>query len=214
MNCQQFLHNVDAMAAGELDATGEARMRQHSAGCSQCMTSLRAAESVTQGVKMEKAPEPEAGFETRILRGAVGHPAARKSRPSSNWLPWGSAVAAALVAGMFIGSEFFASTPPSAKAPAQADTGTRQTVRLAFNSDEPVQNVTLTLELPPNVELVPFPGRHTVSWKVSLKPGDNILALPLNVLFPGQGTLVAHLDDGNKRQTFKADIGKTLEPSS
>ena len=77
-----------------------------------------------------------------------------------------------------------------------------------------MDNVTLTLELPPNAELAPFPGRQTISWTVDLKQGDNVLALPINVLFPGSGKLVAHLDDGTRRKTFSTAIPGNTEPSS
>ena len=89
-----------------------------------------------------------------------------------------------------------------------------KTVRLAFNSRKAMDNVTLTLELPPNAELAPFPGRQTISWTVDLKQGDNVLALPINVLFPGSGKLVAHLDDGTRRKTFSTAIPGNMEPSS
>lgn len=167
-------------------------------------------------------PEPSVDFESRVLAAATGGDPKKGNR---NWhIPaWSGAIAAALVVGVFIGGELSAPTSESQPVVVQESVSTveaisatpkQQTVKLAFNSHEAVENVTLTLELPPNMELTPFPGRHRVSWKVDLKPGDNLLALPLNVLFPGAGTLVAHLDDGNKRKTFRADIGKTKEPST
>src|SRR5690554_6405063 len=69
-----------------------------------------------------------------------------------------------------------------------------RTVRLAFTAGEPLDNVTLTLALPPQVELSGLPGQHRVSEQVSLEQGDNVLALPLKIRFPGAGELFAELD--------------------
>lgn len=221
MNCKHFLQDVDAMAAGELAEPVELEMRRHAERCGACARALSSARLMMEGIANERSPEPGPDFETRMLA------AAKQGEQSSvKWhrsLPvWSSAVAAALVVGIFIGSGF---SGPKEGADPVAQPGTtvvqgiaaspeQRTVRLAFTSKEAVDNVTLTLELPPNMELAPFPGRHHVSWKVNLKPGDNLLALPMNILFPGEGTLVAHLDDGRKRKTFRTDIGTTPEPSS
>ena len=81
-----------------------------------------------------------------------------------------------------------------------------KTVRLAFRSGEALENVTLTLELPPNVELASWPGHRELSWQVSLNAGENVLSLPLKLLFPGAGELVARLDTGDRQKTFRAPI--------
>jgi len=56
---------------------------------------------------------------------------------------------------------------------------------------------------------------------VSLDQGENIVKLPLNILFPGEGELVARLDDGKREKTFRTrlsqvdaqiDEGSPLEP--
>ncbi|MBJ6138975.1 anti-sigma factor family protein [Marinobacter litoralis] len=218
MNCETFITNIDIEANCNLTA----EMKQHAEACPECARALRAAQELQSGMQSMAIPEPSRDFEARVLAAATGGDSKTGNR---NWhIPaWSGAIAAALVVGVFIGGELSAPAPESAPVIAQesvsssevaATSPKQQTVKLAFNSHDAVENVTLTLELPPNMELAPFPGRHRVSWKVDLKPGDNLLALPLNVLFPGAGTLVAHLDDGNKRKTFRADIGKTKEPST
>lgn len=221
MNCKHFLQDVDAMAAGELAEPVELEMRRHAERCGACTRALSSATLMMEEVARERSPEPGPDFEARMLAAAKRREQTAVQRHRS--LPmWGGAVAAALVVGIFIGSEFSGpqqETDPVAQSgtavmPEVAASPEQKTVRLAFTSTEAVDNVTLTLELPPNMELAPFPGRHHVSWKVNLKPGDNLLALPMNILFPGEGTLVAHLDDGRKRKTFRTDIGTTPEPSS
>lgn len=222
MNCSEFRQNVDALAAGEVSEIAERAMREHADSCKACSTTLATAIFVAREISRDRTPEPDLDFETRILeRALAGNPTSTRKRKRWATPLWSGAVAAALVIGIFLGGQW-TGTPErqpvtvteSAPSVANPDGAQQKIVRLAFTSSETVDNVTLTLELPPNVELTPFPGRHRVSWKVSLKPGDNLLALPVNILFPGEGRLVAHLGEGDNRKTFRTDIGKLTEPSS
>ncbi|KAA1174339.1 zf-HC2 domain-containing protein [Marinobacter salinexigens] len=228
MNCNEFKQCLDAFVGDELPEVLATRMREHAGTCAACSVDLEAARFVAERIASGHAPEPEAGFEARMFRGIRnGNPAGsvasgsipRSGRSMATPL-WGGAVAAALVLGLFIGSEVGRepeAPSQTADAPVQEpQLQTRQqVVRLAFTASQALENVTLTLELPANMELAPFPGHQTVSWKVNLQPGDNLLALPLNILFPGEGTLVAHLGEGNNRKTFRTEIREQkTEPSS
>lgn len=220
MNCSEFRQNVDALATRELPEIADRAMREHAAGCKDCSATLATATFIAREIARDHAPEPDPDFESRILGRALADSANNQPRRWSTPL-WSGAVAAALVVGVFLGGQWNQSPEPqpavvaeSEVSPTQPGESQQKVVRLAFTSKEAVENVTLTLELPPNMELTPFPGRHRVSWKVSLKPGDNLLALPVNILFPGEGSLIAHLGEGDKRKTFRTDIGKLTEPSS
>lgn len=219
MTCRQFQEDVERLVKGDLPPEKEQVLRAHASTCDAC-SALWAAESrLQQGIVAQSIPEPAPDFETRIRNMALsGKP---RSVHRRNMIPvWGSAVAAVLALGIFIGLQLQPerngqTSQDMAQTSAQEVIAEprQRTVRLAFNSRKAMEGVTLTLELPANVELAPFPGRQNVSWKVNLKEGDNVLALPLNVLFPGSGELVAHLDDGRKRKTFSTAIPDT-EPSS
>lgn len=227
MTCRQFNQEVDSLVRGELSAHEQDALHAHASGCPDCSELLEDQRRLQRGLVAQTIPEPSADFEAR-LRGL----ALAESGPHGAGLPkapiWASAVAAVLALGIFIGmqigpvtvapsGEDLAETTDqdSAEPATQFQNGTEvRTVRLAFNSRRAMENVTLTLEMPPNAELAPFPGRQTISWKVNLKEGDNVLALPIHVLFPGSGELVAHLDDGTRRKTFSAAIPGNTEPSS
>ncbi|MCM0614085.1 anti-sigma factor [Marinobacter sediminum] len=220
MNCSEFKNNVDALAADEITEATLSQMRGHAASCDSCAEALSTATFIARQIADDRTPEPDFDFEARILDQAMGKTHTGRQRRWGTPV-WGSAVAAALVIGVFIGAQFTQTSQTGTEFAGEAEPlaleasdSAQQTVRLAFTSTEALKDVTLTLELPPNMELTPFPGRQRVSWKVNLKPGDNLLALPVNILFPGEGTLVAHLGEGKKRKTFRTDIGKQTEPSS
>ncbi|MCC4271254.1 hypothetical protein LL254_11065 [Marinobacter nauticus] len=149
-------------------------------------------------------PPPAPDFESRVF-GELSSGSGRRVH-----MAWGGAVAAALALGLFIGqSEMW--QPDEAVAVAEVVetpivAPVERTVRLAFTAGEPLDDVTLTLNLPPHVEIAGLPGQHQVRWQVSLEQGDNVLALPLRILFPGDGELVAELDSDGRQKVFRATI--------
>lgn len=227
MTCRQFHQEVDRLVRGELPLHEREALQGHASDCPDCSELWEDERRLQKGLRAENIPEPSADFESRVRAAALANGAPRQSGLTKASL-WASSIAAVLALGIFIGMEIgpadpelpggdLAESPDQSKtAPASEaqDSSEVRTVRLAFNSRKSMENVTLTLELPPHAELAPFPGRQTISWKVNLKEGDNVLALPINVLFPGSGELVAHLDDGTRRKTFNMAIPADKEPAS
>ena len=211
MPCSKIRSQLPDFIRNQL-ASGEAQqVRAHLEHCQSC---ARQAEIET-ALKDELAsrfavPAASTDFESRVLAAASGSGQGRKVH-----LAWGGAVAAALVLGLMLGRGMpEPDTVPqlaSEPAPAELTAGPMpepvdRTVRLAFTAGEPLDDVTLTLDLPPHVELSGLPGQHRVSWQVSLEQGDNVLALPLKILFPGAGELIAELDANGRQKVFRAVV--------
>lgn len=235
--CQQAHTYIERSAAGEISAADARALEQHAASCQPCALRMRWENRIQQELARTGIPDPSADFESRVLAAATG----RKKGPQ-RWTSSvvGGAIAASLALGLFLGSGFdsrdssesLAVSGTAKLAPEEALDGKaltetdqesapwsrEQTVRLAFSANTELDDVSLTLELPPNVELARFPGHRELTWQVSLKPGDNVIALPLRIAYPEAGELVAHLDDGEKRKTFRARIpgieNNHQEPSS
>jgi hypothetical protein len=117
-------------------------------------------------------------------------------------------MAACLVVGLFLGTWFIPrggdSRPETVVGPVSENNV--QTMRLAFDSGEALENVNLTIELPPHAELASFPGERRISWEVDLDKGENLLALPVRTLFPGEGELVARIRHGDRERVFRAPV--------
>ncbi|MDX1800275.1 MAG: zf-HC2 domain-containing protein [Marinobacter sp.] len=227
MLCHECQAQFIAYLNQTMTAPERADLERHLDDCGDCRARLSRERSFLHALKQAApVPEPSQGFEARVLAAAI--PGQRRQSWSSPWV--GAAVAAALILGVVLGAGLFASAPrtpvvtsnetsgPAASGVSEAPTAPMlRTVKLAFSSHDALDNVTLTLDLPKNVELARFPGRQTLSWKVDLKAGDNVLALPIRVLFPGSGDLVAHLDDGVRQKTFRVrlpDSDPARSPSS
>ncbi|WP_303290365.1 anti-sigma factor [Marinobacter sp. SS5-14b] len=209
MSCSQIRSQLSDLVRNQL-ASGEAQqVRAHLEHCQSCARQAEIEAVLKDELTSRYAvPAASADFESRVLAAASGSGQGRKVH-----LAWGGAVAAALVLGLMLGRGMPDPEPQLASEPAPAELSdgpmpepVDRTVRLAFTAGEPLDDVTLTLALPPHVELSGLPGQHRVSWQVSLEQGDNVLALPLKILFPGAGELIAELDANGRQKVFRAVV--------
>lgn len=212
MSCREIRVSLVAYLNNELPAQHREKVAEHVSACEACSRALEGERLLGEKLRVrQQIPEPSSGFESRVLSAATTE-SGQPGRWSHRVL--GGAVAAALALGVSLGVMLDRS--PSSE-PQQQLAGEQvsepavfepveQTVRLAFRAGQALENVTLTLELPPNVELSPWPGRQQLSWQISLDAGENVVALPLRVLFPGRGELVAHLNTGEQRKSFRVEI--------
>ncbi|TYC61089.1 anti-sigma factor [Marinobacter sp. BW6] len=217
MSCNEIRADLPAFISNELSATARARVEEHTAACQICSEQLASERALARALQ-EKfgVPAPSPDFHHRVLSSARG-----AAQWDSGWSHrvLGGAIAAALAMGIGLGFLMQPTGFNDVQAPVVTDTGVvdeeqdislvapvEKMVRLAFHSGEALEDVTLTLELPPNVELTSWPGHHKLSWQVSLDAGENVLSLPLKLLFPGAGELVARLDTGDRQKTFRAPI--------
>lgn len=221
MLCNECKENLRSWLRNELSAAQAGRIEQHIALCEGCSIAAYNEKAIHNSLQDSLAvPAPSSDFEERVLGAATGRNGRARSGASSHvWsLPLaGGAVAATLVIGIALGlgwksglepeadmALFGAEQAGSSKSPIVEPVA--RNVRLAFSSRETLEGVTLTVELPPHVEVSSYPGHQRLSWKVDLDKGENVVNLPLNILFPGEGDLVAHLDDGRRTKTFRASL--------
>lgn len=206
MSCRECRELMVPYLRNDVSAEQAAQVSDHVAACGRCAARLASETALRSTLPARYSiPDPSPGFEERVFAASRPQRGVERSHRRGWSTPVvGGAVAAALALGIALGMGVKPMGAPPVE-PAQVEP-VIQTVRLAFHSGEPLEDVTLTLELPSNVEVASFPGRHQLSWKVDLDQGENMLALPLRVLFPGAGELVARIDDGQRQKTFRAAI--------
>ena len=135
------------------------------------------------------APLANDEFFNRALVRAT-HEGTRRQR--NRWLMtgFGGAVAAGLVMWMLGGLYFNTPDLPVADPGLPSVTMTLEeprTINLVFASNEALQDATLTVMLPPGVEMAAFPGQREISWQTSLNAGKNLLPLKLIAVSPMGG---------------------------
>jgi hypothetical protein len=153
-------------------------------------------------------PEATAGYFDQALVRAT-HEGSRRQR--NRWLMagFGSAVAAGLALWMIGG--FFLTTPelPEANPTIPGITMTLEeprTINLVFASAEALNAATLTVRLPPGIEMSGFPGQREVTWETSLTAGKNLLPLKLIATSPQGGEVFATLRHDDRGRTFRLRI--------
>lgn len=231
MLCSQCRGKLLPWLKKELPEASALQVEQHLAVCPDCATAADNERAVLEALRdRQRIPASSPGFQARVLSAATGKKASGRhggGRARAWSTPaFGGAVAAALVLGIALGFGLQPGGSEDRSAPSLAGEDIDliapepRNVRLAFSSSQALEGVTLTLELPPHVEMASYPGHQQLSWKVDLDKGENVVNLPLNVLFDGQGELVARINDGERTQTFRANLsefgkpGNKTEPSS
>ncbi len=163
---------------------------------------------ITALLKDYPMPDATAGYFDQALVRAT-HEGTRRQR--NRWMVtgFGSAVAAGLVLWMIGG--FFLTTPelPVADPAIPGITMTLEeprTINLVFASAEPLDAATLTVQLPPGIELFGFPGQREVTWETSLNAGKNLLPLRLIATSPMGGEVLATLRHDDRGRTFRLRV--------
>ena len=200
MDCNEFRRNWSEWHAGELDPARAGAMSGHIADCPPCRRYDRQMAAMVSA--LEVLPVPGAGPDEQ-----------QPPAPERRWPRWpvaqAAALAATLVLGVAIGVLIGRDGPagaPSGDPVRLAGTGVHE-VQLAFESPGAIRRVAFVVELPPGVEMVGYPDQRTVRWEGRLAEGRSRLRLPLRVTAPGaDGTLVAHIERGSKRQTLRVPL--------
>jgi hypothetical protein len=155
-------------------------------------------------------PMPEATadyFDPALVQAT--HEASRQQR--NRWLMtgFGSAIAAGLVLWMIGG--FFLTTHelPTADPTIPGITMTLEeprTINPVFASTEALSAATLTVQLPPGIEMSGFPGQREINWETSLTAGKNLLPLKLIATSPPGGEVFAILRHDDRGRTFRLRV--------
>ena len=203
MNCTDINTHIDDYLDKQLAQQDSLAFEQHIESCEQCRSNLQRAQSMMMGLKDLSIPDPTLNFEQRVFSEV------RRQHKETQRYKFAAGFSTAVAASLAI---WFTSTlfmPATISQQPQAITVAMnevQTIRLLFDSKESIQNVSLSIDLPENMELDGYPGRKELVWKTSLKKGQNVLALPVMAVEYGQGELIATLKIGDKVKVLRVEL--------
>jgi hypothetical protein len=206
MNCQQYKALWTERRCGGLDEEQVRIMHHHQDSCMDCKQYDRQMNALLARLQQypEPAPLPVDTTHRLMLSAVTGRKIQRRAR---------YAVAATLVLG-FIGgtlfwsvvndfsgvNEMIAGNPSLLNDPLPAVTLSLhrvEVVHLAINVKHAIAQATMTIDLPPGVEIDGFPGQSQLRWETDLKAGRNTLTLPLTAhSVVADGVLKARVDYG------------------
>jgi hypothetical protein len=149
----------------------------------------------------------------RMLKTAVQAPAPQVPlwrRPM--WFGGGLAAAAVLLLAVgftlgthIAGHEPFGPQVMLAAQPVQLGP-TVQRVGLMFRASDSLQDASISVWLPDDVQIAGRPKVRHLSWRTDLKPGANLLELPLLATGTHSGMLVVRLSQGSLVRTLEVPI--------
>lgn len=212
MKCTEISKHIDGYLDKQLTPRELLAFEQHVSGCSECAEKLETAESLLAGLKNLPVPQPSANFEQRVF--AEVRRQHQENGRQHHIFRFATGFATAVLAGLAIWLVFIVYIPDSPVEPPQVvsvEINESQTIRLLFESQSDIRQVSLNIGLPDNIELEGFPGRKELSWQTSLQQGQNILALPVIAIGHGQGELLATLIYGGKVKIFRVLLKTTAE---
>lgn len=208
MNCTDINKHIDDWLSERLPASERAAFAQHVSVCANCAVRLDNASAISAGLRKLSVPPPSPDFEKRVFAEV------RRQHKETHRYKFAAGFATAATASLAI---WFASSvlmpetlidTPQMISVAMHET---QTVRLVFDSQNNIEQVQLSVDLPDNMELDGYPGRRQLAWQTSLKKGENVLALPIMAIDQGQGELVAQLSYGEKVKTFRVVLKTSID---
>jgi anti-sigma factor RsiW len=210
MNCDQFQENLDPFLDEEIEEALLGQFQAHAPSCDVCADVLSRKKDLRQALKSMPVPPPADGFLDTVIEQTLV-----RTHRNEAWF-WssagaGGAVAAGVIAWLMLALP--ADLPRDADQ-ALLDTVTitlniEKTIKVSFESVRELQAATLSVQLPPGVEVVGYDGRDSISWTTTIKPGTNILELPIIVRFGNGGLIVARLEHEGKKKSFEFDVAVT-----
>lgn len=214
MNCNETQTVLDSYLDGDLLPKEVQLFDEHIKNCVSCRDEV-AEEKNTRELLSTMAYEPPSDdFEKRVFNNVRKHHASNgvlnKERKTfaTGFI---SAIAASFV--IWVATAVFFNTDKLAESQVISVAMNQvQTVRLMLDSENDVEQVTLTLGLPNNIRLKGYENDSQLVWKTSLNKGDNILALPIKAISHGQGNLIAKIQYGDRSKQFRILI-KTFKDS-
>lgn len=208
MICRRIEALIDDYLDGALETRAADDVERHVAECPDCQRLLARSRAVIDAMTRLPVEAAASGFFDAALRKAEIAPLRRKRRSApSRW--YLGAIAAGLTAVVAVGlmadrieaPSLASGMPQVALAVEEA-----RTINLVFASDEALDAVSLSVDLPQGVELASYPGQKRVQWSTQLHAGKNVLPLELVAYGGTGGELIATMRRDGKEKVFRVRI--------
>ena len=208
MNCQQIQTQLDNILDDDLPSDLRTRVELHLDQCAQCREAVTKARTIQEALRDMPVPPMRRGFAEQALKHAANH----HQYLRRGFVAGFSTALAASLALAFVVSGLLPQKmqPPSPVSTTVAEVVITmeqpQTVNLVFDVAHAMDNATLSIVLPNNIEVIGFPGQQEITWKTSLQQGRNILPLPLKGLAQSSSTIMASIEQGGRKKSIRVPV--------
>lgn len=209
MTCNFLTEHFDDYLEGALHGTQMRQIDQHLGECADCQQAVNGQRELQQRLAEygnSTMPRPDTAFYDRAIARAA-HAGARRQRSRWFMTGFGGAVAAALMVWIVSGAFFTAADFDDPAIPSVTMAmASPQTFNLVFASTTPLIDASMTVTLPDGIEIEGFAGQREITWRTSLKVGNNILPLTLIATSPAGGELLATLRHEDDDKIFRLQV--------
>ncbi len=206
MRCKQYRNRLDDYLDGDMAPGLRTAFEAHAEECEKCRAATTSAREIQKALRQIPVPPMQPGFASQAIDRAIKQ---RNHHRHGFVAGFSSALAASLILALFIGGLVTENGQPTQQAVTPVVTISMkkpQTINLVFDVATVMDNATLSIVLPDNIEIIGFPGQHEISWKTSLQAGKNILPLPLKGMMHSTSTLIASVEQDGKKKSVRIPI--------
>jgi len=192
---------------GYLPSAQRNLIHNHLLSCQQCANTVLEQQELTRSLQSLAMPELPEEFNEHALTHAVNfHENTQKTK-------YFSITNMAIAASVFFAATtgFLLTQQPTQTPLVEMVAENKNEVHgehlnLVFNSPKALSNVTFTVILPENVEMMGHPGKKRVVWSSQLQAGQNLLSLPIIAKEKSTGTLITIIDYENNSKMFEVKL--------
>ena len=210
MQCTHAQTQLDDYIDGELTVDGQYQLAAHLQGCAYCRDEYQQRLSLQQQLRDIPVPPMRPEFVARVSA-SLGDRG--RSHRRGFVTGFGSAVAASVALWFVVTTYLLSPVQNVGLVTVQLVPNEMHKVSLVFNSPQAVQQATMTIELPANVELAGYPGKRTLSWTTNLQQGSNRLRLPVILRDQNAARVVTRITRNGKDKIFYLDLNAADRPS-
>jgi predicted aspartyl protease len=229
MKCNDLQQRLDTYLDGDLDTILVSMFEQHITECSRCNSMVNHAKSVQSGLKQltslqSDANEPSEKFISKAFENVKSRFPENQVINHKNRISVKTGFITAVAAGFTLwavlttfilpgidldsitGNQIVATNiteKVSTIASINIKLDETRVVRLAIDTPDEFDKVTLSVILPKHIELDGHKNKRTLTWDTKLVKGNNILRIPLKAINYGQGNFIAKITHNGKVKMFK-----------
>jgi hypothetical protein len=223
MNCTETQKLLDDYLDEGLSADEQDAIEIHVAGCTSCHQLVDESKAIRHALRSLPVTEASPDFEEKVFAEVRSHYGSHTeqagtgqvgtdrvsteqtsaAKPGNRFLAGFSTAIAASLALWFASTMYEPQFDDASPQVINLAMSQVKTVRLMFDAPDDLDDVTLSVVLPENIELEGYAGQKQLVWQTKLTKGQNILALPVTAINHGQGELVARLTYGDKTKQFQ-----------
>lgn len=207
MNCEQTQSQLDDYIDGLLSPLQEELVSSHCATCQSCAQSLKSRRMQKQVLRSLPVPATSDGFSNRVIKDALSAAEAGQQpggQPRVRHSSFYKFATAAMLSAIVLWLGFFSERQSTDNELYMVTVDNEvRTVKVAIDSTQSIDAVSMHVELSDNLELSGFGNKKQISWTTGLSEGVNVISLPIIGIAQGKGDITTRVRLNGKEKVMR-----------